>query len=176
MHLLQFSDLASQRLRFERACHQLIGDVSDETRVILYTTYALEWYQDTNFMDNGGKYGSTEYYRDLFKYARLGVPNDSQPADPNLTFGPEICRALKNYGITDPIDVHLMVKPVDPLIGDFIDAGADYITFHPEASEHVDRSLALIKEAGVKAGLVFNPATPLDICQHVMDKLDMILK
>ena len=94
---------------------------------------------------------------------------------PNLTFGPAICRALKNYGITAPIDVHLMVKPVDRLIGDFIDAGADYITFHPEASEHIDRSLALIKEAGVKAGLVFNPATPLDICQHVMDKLDMIL-
>ena len=94
---------------------------------------------------------------------------------PNLTFGPEICRALKNYGISAPIDVHLMVKPVDRLIGDFIDAGADYITFHPEASEHIDRSLALIKEAGVKAGLVFNPATPLDICQHVMDKLDMIL-
>lgn len=94
---------------------------------------------------------------------------------PNLTFGPEICRALKNYGIEVPIDVHLMVKPVDRLIGDFIEAGADYITFHPEASEHVDRSLALIKEAGLKAGLVFNPATPLDICQHVMDKLDMIL-
>ena len=94
---------------------------------------------------------------------------------PNLTFGPEICRALKNYGITVPIDVHLMVKPVDRLIGDFIDAGADYITFHPEASEHIDRSLALIKDAGVKAGLVFNPATPLDICQHVMDKIDMIL-
>ncbi len=83
---------------------------------------------------------------------------------PNLTFGPEICR-----------DVHLMVKPVDRLIGDFIDAGADYITFHPEASEHIDRSLSLIKEAGVKAGLVFNPATSLSICEHVMDKLDMIL-
>ncbi|MEL0034935.1 MAG: ribulose-phosphate 3-epimerase [Gammaproteobacteria bacterium] len=94
---------------------------------------------------------------------------------PNLTFGPEICRALKNYGIQAPIDVHLMVKPVDRLIGDFIDAGADYITFHPEASEHIDRSLSLIKEAGVKAGLVFNPATSLSICEHVMDKLDMIL-
>ena len=94
---------------------------------------------------------------------------------PNLTFGPEICRALKAYGIKAPIDVHLMVKPVDRLIGDFIDAGADYITFHPEASEHIDRSLSLIKEAGVKAGLVLNPATSLDVCQHVMDKLDMIL-
>ncbi|MEL0067712.1 MAG: ribulose-phosphate 3-epimerase [Gammaproteobacteria bacterium] len=94
---------------------------------------------------------------------------------PNLTFGPEICRALKNYGIQAPIDVHLMVKPVDRLIGDFIEAGADYITFHPEASEHIDRSLSLIKEAGVKAGLVFNPATSLSICEHVMDKLDMIL-
>ncbi len=94
---------------------------------------------------------------------------------PNLSFGPEICKALKNYGIQVPIDVHLMVKPVDRLIGDFIDAGADYITFHPEASEHIDRSLSLIKDAGVKAGLVFNPATPLDVCQHVMDKLDMIL-
>ena len=94
---------------------------------------------------------------------------------PNLTFGPEICRALKTYGIKAPIDVHLMVKPVDRLITDFIDAGADYITFHPEASEHVDRSLSLIKEAGVKAGLVLNPATSLDVCQHIMDKLDMIL-
>ena len=94
---------------------------------------------------------------------------------PNLTFGPEICRALKNYGIQAPIDIHLMVKPVDRLIGDFIEAGADYITFHPEASEHIDRSLSLIKEAGVKAGLVFNPATSLSICEHVMDKLDMIL-
>lgn len=94
---------------------------------------------------------------------------------PNLTFGPEICGALKNYGIQAPIDVHLMVKPVDRLIGDFIEAGADYITFHPEASEHIDRSLSLIKEAGVKAGLVFNPATSLSICEHVMDKLDMIL-
>lgn len=94
---------------------------------------------------------------------------------PNLTFGPEICKALKNYGIKAPIDVHLMVKPVDRIISDFIDAGADYITFHPEASEHIDRSLALIKEAGVKAGLVFNPATSLDVVHNVMDKLDMIL-
>jgi ribulose-phosphate 3-epimerase len=94
---------------------------------------------------------------------------------PNLTFGPDICKALKNYGITVPIDVHLMVKPVDRLIGDFIDAGADYITFHPEASEHIDRSLGIIKEAGRKAGLVFNPATSLNYLEHVMDKLDMIL-
>jgi len=94
---------------------------------------------------------------------------------PNLTFGPEICKALRNYGIKATIDVHLMVKPVDRLIGDFIDAGADYITFHPEASEHVDRSLGLIKEAGLKAGLVLNPATPLSVVEHVMDKLDMIL-
>ena len=94
---------------------------------------------------------------------------------PNLTFGPEICRALRSYGVTATIDVHLMVKPVDRLIGDFIDAGADYITFHPEASEHIDGSLGLIKEAGLKAGLVFNPATPLDIVKHVLDKIDMIL-
>jgi len=94
---------------------------------------------------------------------------------PNLTFGPEICKALRNFGITATVDVHLMVKPVDRLISDFIDAGADYITFHPEASEHVDRSLALIKEAGKKAGLVLNPATPLSVIEHVMEKLDMLL-
>ncbi|NNJ72663.1 MAG: ribulose-phosphate 3-epimerase [Enterobacterales bacterium] len=94
---------------------------------------------------------------------------------PNLTFGPEICQALRNFGITATVDVHLMVKPVDRLIGDFIDAGADYITFHPEASDHVDRSLAIIKEAGKKAGLVLNPATPLSVIEHVMDKLDMLL-
>lgn len=94
---------------------------------------------------------------------------------PNLTFGPEICRALKNYGITATIDVHLMVKPVDRLIAEFIEAGADYVTFHPEASEHIDRSLGIIKEAGKKAGLVLNPATPLSVVEHVMDKLDMIL-
>ncbi len=94
---------------------------------------------------------------------------------PNLTIGPMVCKALRNYGITAPIDVHLMVKPVDRIIGDFIEAGATYITFHPEASEHIDRSLAMIKEGGCKAGLVFNPATPLHHVEHVLDKLDMIL-
>ena len=94
---------------------------------------------------------------------------------PNLTFGPEICRALRNYGITATVDVHLMVKPVDRLISEFIEAGADYVTFHPEASEHIDRSLGIIKEAGKKAGLVLNPATPLSVIEHVIDKLDMIL-
>jgi len=94
---------------------------------------------------------------------------------PNLTFGPTICTALRNYGITAPIDVHLMVKPVDRIIPDFARAGADYITFHPEGSEHVDRSLQLIKDEGCKCGLVFNPATPLQWLDHVMDKLDMIL-
>ena len=94
---------------------------------------------------------------------------------PNLTIGPMVCKALRNYGITAPIDVHLMVKPVDRIIGDFIEAGASYITFHPEASEHIDRSLAMIKEGGCKAGLVFNPATPLHHIEHVMDKLDMVL-
>ena len=94
---------------------------------------------------------------------------------PNLTIGPMVCKALRDYGITAPIDVHLMVSPVDQLIGDFAKAGASYITFHPEASNHVDRSLQLIKDAGCKAGLVFNPATPLDALSHVMDKLDMIL-
>ena len=94
---------------------------------------------------------------------------------PNLTVGPLICKALRDYGIQAPIDVHLMVKPVDRLIGDFAAAGASWITFHPEASEHVDRSLALIREAGCRAGLVFNPATPLDHLQYVLDKLDMVL-
>lgn len=94
---------------------------------------------------------------------------------PNLTIGPMVCKALRKYGITAPIDVHLMVKPVDRIIGDFIEAGATYITFHPEASEHVDRSLQLIKSAGCKAGLVFNPATSLEAAKYVMDKLDMIL-
>lgn len=94
---------------------------------------------------------------------------------PNLTIGPMVCKALRKYGVTAPIDVHLMVKPVDRIIGDFIEAGATYITFHPEASEHIDRSLQLIKSAGCKAGLVFNPATPLDAAKYVMDKLDMIL-
>ena len=94
---------------------------------------------------------------------------------PNLTIGPLVCQALRNHGVTAPIDVHLMVKPVDRIIPDFAKAGASYITFHPEASEHVDRSLQLIKEHGCKAGLVFNPATPLDCLDYVMDKLDMIL-
>ncbi|MES2919196.1 MAG: ribulose-phosphate 3-epimerase [Pseudomonadota bacterium] len=94
---------------------------------------------------------------------------------PNLTIGPMVCKALRKYGVTAPIDVHLMVKPVDRIIGDFIEAGATYITFHPEASEHVDRSLQLIRAGGCKAGLVFNPATPLHHLDHVMDKLDMIL-
>ncbi len=94
---------------------------------------------------------------------------------PNLTIGPMVCKALRNYGITAPIDVHLMVKPVDRIIGDFIEAGASFITFHPEASEHIDRSLSMIREGGCKAGLVFNPATPLHFMDHVMDKLDMVL-
>ncbi len=94
---------------------------------------------------------------------------------PNLTIGPMVCAALRKYGITAPIDVHLMVKPVDRIIGDFIEAGASYITFHPEASEHVDRSLQLIKQGGCKAGLVFNPATSLDVLKYVLDKVDMVL-
>lgn len=94
---------------------------------------------------------------------------------PNLTIGPMVCTALRKYGIQAPIDVHLMVKPVDCIIGDFLEAGASYITFHPEASEHIDRSLQLIKDGGAKAGLVFNPATPLDCLKYVMDKLDMVL-
>ena len=94
---------------------------------------------------------------------------------PNLTIGPMVCKALRDYGVTADIDVHLMVKPVDRIIPDFVDAGASIITFHPEASEHIDRTLQLIKEAGCKAGLVFNPATPLHYLDHVMDKLDVIL-
>jgi len=94
---------------------------------------------------------------------------------PNLTIGPMVCEALRKHGVTAPIDVHLMVKPVDDLIRMFIDAGASYITFHPEASEHIDRSLQLIKDSGLKAGLVFNPATPLHYMDYVQDKLDMIL-
>jgi len=94
---------------------------------------------------------------------------------PNLTIGPMVCKALRDYGISAPIDVHLMVKPVDRIIGDFVEAGASIITFHPEASEHVDRSLQLIKESGCKAGLVINPATSLSCLEHVMDKLDVIL-
>lgn len=94
---------------------------------------------------------------------------------PNLTFGPAVCQALRDYGIRAPIDVHLMVKPVDRIIPDFARAGADYITFHPEASEHIDRSLQLIRDQGCKAGLVFNPATPLSYLDYVMDKIDVIL-
>jgi len=94
---------------------------------------------------------------------------------PNLTIGPMVCEALRNYGIEAPIDVHLMVSPVDALITDFAEAGASYITFHPEASEHVDRSLQLIRDKGCKAGLVFNPATPLTWLDYVLDRVDMIL-
>jgi len=94
---------------------------------------------------------------------------------PNLTFGPKICQSLRDYGITAPIDVHLMVKEVDTLIPKFAEAGASIITFHPEASDHVDRSLQLIKDNGCKAGLVLNPATPLQYLDFVMDKLDVIL-
>ena len=93
---------------------------------------------------------------------------------PNLTIGPLVCEAIRPC-TTAPIDVHLMVKPVDRIIPDFIKAGADIITFHPEASEHIDRSLALIRDGGAQAGLVFNPATPLDYMDHVLDKLDLIL-
>ena len=94
---------------------------------------------------------------------------------PNLTFGPMVCKALRDYGIEAPIDVHLMVKPVDALIPEFAKAGASIITFHPEASEHIDRTISLIKEHGCQAGLVFNPATPLHHLDYVMDKLDVIL-
>ena len=94
---------------------------------------------------------------------------------PNLTIGPMVCEALRSYGVEAPIDVHLMVSPVDRLVGDFADAGASYISFHPEASDHPDRTLQLIRKAGCKSGLVFNPATPLSWLDHVMDKVDMIL-
>ena len=94
---------------------------------------------------------------------------------PNLTIGPMVCEALRKHGVTAPIDVHLMVRPVDRLIGDFIDAGASIITFHPEASDHIDRSLQLIRDGGCQAGLVFNPATPLSYLDYVMDKVDMVL-
>ena len=94
---------------------------------------------------------------------------------PNLTIGPLICDALRSHGVTAPIDVHLMVKPVDRIIPDFAKAGASYITFHPEASEHIDRTIGLIKESGCKAGLVFNPATSLHYLEHVIEQLDMVL-
>ena len=94
---------------------------------------------------------------------------------PNLTIGPMVCKALRNHGVTAPIDVHLMVSPVDHMIGDFIEAGASMITFHPEASQHIDRSLQMIREGGCQAGLVLNPATTPDIIEYVIDKLDMVL-
>ena len=94
---------------------------------------------------------------------------------PNLTIGPLVCAALRKHGVTAAIDVHLMIKPVDRIVPDFAAAGASYITFHPEASEHVDRTLQLIRSEGCKSGLVFNPATPLSVLQHVIDKVDMIL-
>jgi ribulose-phosphate 3-epimerase len=94
---------------------------------------------------------------------------------PNLTIGPMVCKALRDHGVTAPIDVHLMVSPVDDLIRMFADAGADYITFHPEASRHIDRSLQLIKDLGCKSGLVLNPGTGLDVASWVMDKVDMLL-
>ena len=94
---------------------------------------------------------------------------------PNLTIGPMVCKALRNHGVTAPIDVHLMVSPVDDLIRMFADAGADYITFHPEGSNHIDRSLQLVRDLGCKAGLVINPGTGLDVAKWVMDKIDMLL-
>ncbi|MCG6940325.1 MAG: ribulose-phosphate 3-epimerase [Thiohalocapsa sp.] len=94
---------------------------------------------------------------------------------PNLTIGPLVCEALRKHGVTAPIDVHLMVKPVDRIVPDFAKAGATYITFHPEASEHIDRTLQVIHGEGCKAGLVFNPATPLSYLEYVMDKVDMVL-
>jgi len=94
---------------------------------------------------------------------------------PNLTIGPLVCDALRKHGVTAEIDVHLMVKPVDRIIPDFIAAGASYVTFHPEASEHIDRTLQMIREGGCKSGLVFNPSTPLDVLKHVLDKVDMVL-
>lgn len=123
-------------------------------------------------------------------FARLGEEVDSVIASggdiihfdvmdnhfvPNLTIGPMVCKALRDHGVTAPIDVHLMVSPVDEMIRMFADAGADYITFHPEASTHVDRSLQLIRDLGCKAGLVINPATGLDTAQWVMDKMDMLV-
>lgn len=94
---------------------------------------------------------------------------------PNLTIGPMVCKALRKHGVSAPIDVHLMVSPVDRLIGDFAEAGASFITFHPDASIHVDRSLQMIRDAGCKAGLVFNPAASLEPLRYVMDKVDMVL-
>ena len=123
-------------------------------------------------------------------FAKLGAEVDKVLADgadwvhfdvmdnhyvPNLTIGPLVCEALRKHGVTAPIDVHLMVKPVDRIIPDFAKAGASYISFHPEASEHIDRTIQLIHASGCKAGLVFNPATPLNYLDHVLDKLDLVL-
>jgi ribulose-phosphate 3-epimerase len=108
-------------------------------------------------------------------FARLGDEVTSVLAVPNLTIGPLVCEALRKHGVTAPIDVHLMVKPVDRIIPDFAKAGATYISFHPEASEHVDRTIELIRENGCKPGLVFNPATPLDWLDHTLPKLDLVL-
>ena len=123
-------------------------------------------------------------------FARLGEEVDSVLASgadiihfdvmdnhyvPNLTIGPLVCEALRNHGVSAPIDVHLMVSPVDQLISDFAKAGATYITFHPEASDHIDRSLQLVRDLGCKSGLVFNPATPLHYLEYVLDKIDMVL-
>ena len=123
-------------------------------------------------------------------FARLGAEVDSVLAAgadlvhfdvmdnhyvPNLTIGPLVCEALRKHGVKAPIDVHLMVRPVDRIVPDFAKAGATYITFHPEASEHVDRTIALIRECGCKPGLVFNPATPLDHLDYTLDKIDMVL-
>src|SRR5579859_6736105 len=94
---------------------------------------------------------------------------------PNLTIGPVVCEALRKHGVKAPIDVHLMVKPVDRIVPDFAKAGASVISFHPEASEHIDRTLGLIRDSGCQAGLVFNPATPLTYLDHVLDKVDLIL-
>jgi len=94
---------------------------------------------------------------------------------PNLTIGPMVCKALRDYGVTAPIDVHLMVSPVDRMVGEFAEAGASYITFHPEASDHVDRTVQLIKSAGCKAGLVFNPASSLEVLEYMLPQLDMVL-
>src|SRR5512140_2711442 len=94
---------------------------------------------------------------------------------PNLTIGPLVCEALRKHGVTAPIDVHLMVKPVDRIVPDFAKAGATLISFHPEASEHIDRTIGLIRDSGCKAGLVFNPATPLGYLDYVLDKLDLVL-
>jgi ribulose-phosphate 3-epimerase len=123
-------------------------------------------------------------------FARLGEEVDSVLRDgadivhfdvmdnhyvPNLTIGPLVCEALRKHGVTAPIDVHLMIEPVDRIVPDFAAAGASYITFHPEATQHIDRTIGLIHEQGCKAGLVFNPATPLDYLDYTLDELDMVL-